>query len=251
MNIFHQANKKQLGIFITAGYPRLNSLAEQLQTLDSSSVDFIEIGIPFSDPLADGPVIQKSSEVALKNGMNLTLLFDQLASVPQKKPWVLMGYLNPVLRFGLEKFLDNCDRLEIRTVILPDMSPELYAHLYKSTFEKSKVRPVFLVTPSTSSNRLAFIHGLSRERFLYLVSANTTTGGKNFTLPTNEVIERIRKNCPDIPVLLGFGIRTAADVRKTHEQMEGAIIGSAYLQAIEKGLEKDYLKDLVASVYPQ
>lgn len=251
MNPFQHRTKKLVGIFVTAGYPRLNSLCEQLETLNSSGVDFIEIGIPFSDPLADGPVIQRSSEVALKNGMNLRLLFDQLASLPQKKPWVLMGYFNPVLRFGIEKFLENCDRLEIRTVILPDMSPELYAHLYKSTFEKSKVRPVFLVTPTTSSNRLRFIHGLSRERFLYLVSANTTTGGKRFTLPTNDVIERIRVNCPDLPVMLGFGIRTAADVQKTHKQVDGAIIGSAYLQAIETGFEKEYLKDLVASVYRQ
>ena len=135
MNPFKKQNK-QLSIFVTAGYPRINSLPDQLSTLENEGIDFIEVGIPFSDPMADGPVIQNTSEIALKNGMNLTLLFEQLKQRKTSIPVVLMGYLNPVLAFGIDKFLQECKEVSVYTVIFPDMSAEIYERFFQHQFEK-------------------------------------------------------------------------------------------------------------------
>ena len=145
MNPFLKKSK-QLSIFLTAGFPFIDSLTSQLQVLESYQIDFIEVGIPFSDPLADGPIIQNTSQVALKNGMNLDILFKQLAKRSTKIPLVLMGYINPIISFGLEKFLNICKSVNISAVIIPDMSLEIYDRFYSVYFEKNSVSPCFLIT---------------------------------------------------------------------------------------------------------
>ena len=153
MNPFLKKSK-QLSIFLTAGYPFIDSLKGQLQVLESYQIDFIEVGIPFSDPLADGPIIQNTSQVALQNGMNLDLIFKQLAKRSTKIPLVLMGYINPIISFGLEKFLKICKRVNISAVIIPDMSLEIYDRFYSVYFEKNSVSPCFLITLKTPKDRI-------------------------------------------------------------------------------------------------
>jgi tryptophan synthase alpha chain len=153
MNPFLKKSK-QLSIFLTAGFPFIDSLTGQLEELESYQIDFIEVGIPFSDPLADGPIIQNTSQVALKNGMNLDLIFKQLAKRSTKIPLVLMGYINPIISFGLEKFLKICKRVNISAVIIPDMSLEIYDRFYSVYFEKNNVSPCFLITLKTPKDRI-------------------------------------------------------------------------------------------------
>ena len=161
MNPFIKSSK-QLSIFTTAGYPNLNSLISQIAQFEDNDIDFIEVGIPFSDPMADGPIIQNTSDIALRNGMNMDLIFQQLAAINTSIPLVLMGYLNPVMTFGLNKFLGKCHSLNIRTVILPDLSLEIYERYHKSTFERYNVHPVFLITPSTDHSRVIQIAKANR-----------------------------------------------------------------------------------------
>jgi tryptophan synthase alpha chain len=235
---------KQLSIFLTAGYPELNSLHAQLELLEASDVDFVEVGIPFSDPLADGPVIQDSSAQALRNGMHLELLFLQLAQRRSKIPLVLMGYLNPILNFGLERFLNHCETVGIDTVILPDMSPEIYRRLYQKAFEKTTVRNVFIVTPQTDPARLALIAELCTSRFIYLVSGNSTTGGHLQTQLPEARIAEIRSACAPVPVFIGFGIQHAEDLQRVHRLADGAIIGSAFLRSISQNSAKEFLQKI-------
>lgn len=238
-------NKKQLSIFITAGYPALNSLNEQLLFLQDSGIDFIEVGIPFSDPLADGPVIQATSTIALKNGMNLALLFDQLSKRTSTIPLVLMGYLNPVLAFGIEKFLERCVDCGVKTVILPDLSLEIYQRNYQSHFEKFGVSPAFIVTPSSSDDRIELAAELCKASFVYVVSSNTTTGSTTNALSENAVrYNEIKQLCGVTPVFIGFGIKTKEDVLSAQSSADGAIIGSAYLKALSHEEQTIFLKSI-------
>ncbi len=246
MNPFKKQNK-QLSIFITAGYPTLESTTQQILTLQEQGIDFIEVGIPFSDPMADGPVIQETSSIALQNGMQLDLLFDQLFSIKEsvKIPLVIMGYLNPVLQFGIEKFLSKCKELEIASVILPDMSLELYERFYQSNFKKYGISVSFLITPTTSDERIERIANVSQNSFVYLVSQTSITGGTSaINSEMNERYKEIKKICKETPVMLGFGINTKADVLKAHQNCDGAIIGSAYLKALKNGSETKFIGEL-------
>lgn len=246
MNPFKKQNK-QLSIFITAGYPTLESTTQQILTLQEQGIDFIEVGIPFSDPMADGPVIQETSSIALQNGMQLDLLFDQLFSIKEnvKIPLVIMGYLNPVLQFGIEKFLSKCKELEIASVILPDMSLELYERFYQSNFVKYGISVSFLITPTTSDERIERVANVSRNSFVYLVSQTSITGGTSvINSEMNERYKEIKTICKETPVMLGFGINTKEDVLKAHQNCDGAIIGSAYLKALKNGNEAKFIDDL-------
>ena len=231
MNPFAKESK-QLSIFVTAGYPKIDSLGPQLQLLSSKGVDFVEVGIPFSDPLADGPVIQETSAVALENGMNLKLLFDQLKSIEPDLPLVLMGYLNPVMAYGLKPFLKDCQECDIQAVILPDLSPEIYERFYQNEFTKYGVSPVLLITPSSTEDRIRNAAKLCSNSFVYLVSSHSITGGAStWTEEQLKSFESIVSKCGNTPVFIGFGIRTKDDIRKVHSVCNGAIIGSAYLKA--------------------
>ncbi|GAB4255054.1 MAG: tryptophan synthase subunit alpha [Vicingaceae bacterium] len=230
-------NKKNLlSIYFTAGYPKLNDTATIIKALDDNKVDVIEIGLPYSDPLADGETIQLSSAEALKNGINLNIIFNQLENIlphlSHAKP-VLMGYFNQLLKYGLEQFLQKCHSLKIDTVIIPDLPFEIYVKNYLDVFEKHNVSPVFLITPQTSKKRLLEIDRLSNQ-FIYAVSANSITG--NELKDNSSLIEYLKfLNTLNLktPVLLGFGISNAAHFNLACKYLNGGIIGSAFIKALK------------------
>ncbi len=236
--------KKQLSIFVTAGYPKINSLGEQLKTLEKKGVDFIEVGIPFSDPMADGPVIQQTSDIALKNGMTTSLMFEQLAEVTISIPLVIMSYFNPILRFGVEPFLEKCISVGVRHLIIPDLSLEIYASNYRELFIQFGVTLCFLVTPKTELARVERMAKYSSAGFIYLVSSNMTTGNSSSKTSTASY-EAIRNTCGVTSMMIGFGIRNRTDVHRVHKYSDGAIIGSAYLQALEGRDEAAFLEALL------
>lgn len=234
-----------LSIFLTAGYPRLNDLSQQIKLLEKHRVDFVEIGIPFSDPLADGPIIQDSSSIALKNGMSLPLIFQQLKEIETSLPLVLMGYLNPILQFGIEYFLLETKNAGIDKVILPDLSMEIYERDYQSIFEKYSITPCFLVTPKTTNDRIQKAAKLSVKGFIYLVSTNSTTGANNDSTEELQLrYSEIKNLCGGTPVIMGFGIRDQATFQQATQHVDGAIIGSAFIQALGNGSEEEFLREL-------
>ncbi|MES2486544.1 MAG: tryptophan synthase subunit alpha [Bacteroidota bacterium] len=241
-------DKKQVSIFVTAGYPHLDSLKGQLLQLQEQGVDFAEVGIPFSDPMADGPVIQETSTVALRNGMKLELLLQQLESMQYEIhiPLVLMGYLNPVLQFGLDNFLSRCQKLGIKSLILPDLSLELYQTKYRETFEKYGVPVTFLITPLTPDERVQRIAAACQNSFVYLVGQNSITGqgyAINDALATRYA--QLKTLCGDTPLFLGFGIDSKEKKDKAFKSVDGVIVGTAYLKALKSGVEEGFLKALI------
>ncbi len=246
MNPFRK-KEKQIGIFITAGFPKIDSLFEQITILENSKIDFIEVGIPFSDPLADGPTIQRSSEVGIENGMSLRLLLTQLESIKTNKPIVLMGYLNSVLHFGLEDFLCRCQKLGISSVILPDLSFEIYERDYRPLFEKYGVGISFIITTRTPSEKIEKIAKASANSFVYLVSANATTGGNDYYNLGNDH-KAIYHLIKDTPMMIGFGIKDRDSLIKAQNISDGAIIGSAYIQAVSEGKELKFLDEITQPV---
>jgi tryptophan synthase alpha chain len=229
-----------LSVFFTAGFPTLESTKKILGILNKTKVDFIEIGIPFSDPLADGPVIQHSSTIALKNGMTLELLFTQLKEVRNKvsKPYLLMGYLNSLLACGIETFYRKCNEGGVHHIIIPDLPVNEYLSEHKPIADKYDVSPVFLITPSTSEARIKEIDKISNA-FIYLVSGNTTTG--NDSAMQTEAIKEIANMKLKNPVIIGFGIKNRVDYQEACRLGNGAIIGSAFINVIDesKNLKKD------------
>ncbi len=238
-------NSKQVSIFVTSGFPDIDSLPNQIHTLAESGIDFIEVGIPFSDPMADGPTIQESSDIALKNGMNIATMFHQLEDVNVSIPLVIMSYFNPILHFGLEAFLQRCIQVGVQHVIVPDISLEVYDALYREQFENNGVTLCFLVTPNTNSDRIAEMSKRSANGFIYLVSSSMTTGNEVKQMGASEV-DRIRKACGATPLMIGFGIRNRSDVENVHRMADGAIIGSAYIRALSNGSEKSFISELLA-----
>lgn len=248
MNPFQQTHK-QLSIFVTAGYPQLHSLPETLLELQEKGVDFIEIGIPFSDPMADGPVIQHTSTVALENGMTPDLLFEQLESVREQLhvPLVLMGYFNPVLQYGIHLFLAKCAQLRITSLILPDLPVELYLSQYKEAFEQAGVSLTFLITPKTSDERIRTIAALSRQSFVYLVGQNSITGtAYEISDSLQKRYVEIKRLCGETPLMLGFGIDSVERKEQAFRSCDGAIVGSAYLKAVADGTTTHFLDNLLA-----
>ena len=236
-----------LSIYFTAGFPELNSTIEIIKNLVSAGVDMIEIGLPFSDPLADGPTIQKSSEKALSNGMTTNLLFDQLKDLRKISdvPVVIMGYFNPILQYGIEKFCSNCKDVGIDGLIIPDLPADIFKKNYKNIFEKYKLNMMFLITPQTSDERINLIDQLSKG-FIYMVSSYSVTGAKNsFDKYQIEYFKRIKKLNLSNPLLIGFGISNRKTFQSACQNSNGAIIGSAYIKYIENhGISKteDFIK---------
>ena len=175
-----QEDKKLLSIYFTAGYPSLNDTVTTIENLENNGVDMIEIGLPFSDPLADGPTIQASSTQALHNGMTSTVLFDQLKDIRKTVsiPLVLMGYFNPMLQFGVEAFCEKCQEVGIDGLIIPDLPVEVYHEEYKAVFERYGLLNIFLITPQTSESRIRYMDSIS-EGFIYMVSSASTTGSQS------------------------------------------------------------------------
>ena len=233
---FNEKKNRILSVYFTAGFPQLNDTNKILNGLIESGADMIEIGIPFSDPLADGPVIQHSSEAALKNGMNLKLLFEQLQTVNyklQSVPLLLMGYLNPVLQFGMEKFVLKCKEVGIDGVIIPDLPLAEFETHYKKLFSDNDLKNIFLVTPQTSEERLKKIDDIS-DSFIYMVSSSSTTGmKKGFSEEQLNYFQRIKNSELKNPTLIGFGISDSEGFEKVCEYANGAIVGSAFVRRME------------------
>ena len=243
MNPFRK-DKKQLSIFLTSGFPELSSLPKQISFLEQSGIDFIEVGIPFSDPMADGPTIQESSDIALSNGMNIELMFEQLSGINCEIPLVIMSYFNPILHFGLGNFLQHCSDVGVKHLILPDISLEVYEHLYQDIFESNGVSLCFLITPRTSPERIKRMSEHSSSGFIYLVSSSMTTGSAAKQLEHSE-FKQIREACGDTPIMIGFGIRNKQNVKNVHKIADGAIIGSAFIKALKSGEERTFISQLL------
>jgi len=236
LTVFKNKTKNILSVFITAGYPKLDSLEQIILDLDQSGVDLIEVGIPFSDPLADGKTIQKSSEIALKNGMTLSVLLSQLKQIRTKTdvPIVLMGYFNPVYQFGVEKLLMFCEENSIQGLIIPDISIEEYQRNYQLLFEKYKISLIFIITPNSTPSRLKLIDELSTT-FIYLVSSASITGSASeFGAEHIKGFETIQAQKLNTPILVGFGIHNHSTFKTVCSYFYGAIIGSAFIRFITK-----------------
>ncbi|NGM60381.1 tryptophan synthase subunit alpha [Sphingobacterium sp. SGG-5] len=230
-----------LSIYFTAGYPTLDSTVQIAKTLEEAGVDFLEIGFPYSDPVADGPVIQHSSEVALKNGMTLKVLFEQLKDLRKHVsiPVFLMGYVNPVIQYGVENFCRSCKEVGVNGTIIPDLPMYEYEELYKGVFEENGISNIFLVTPQTSEDRIRKIDSLS-SGFIYLLSSNATTG-KNLQVEdkAEAYFKRIKDLDLDNPFVIGFGISNKETFAKATTYANGAIIGSAFVKLLA---EENYLE---------
>lgn len=223
-------------IYFTAGFPELESTNEIIRNLIINNVSLIEIGFPFSDPLADGPTIQHSSEVALKNGMSLEKLFEQLAKLPTQHNAILtlMGYLNPVLNFGLEKFLSKASSCGISGIILPDLPIKTYVNEYRAAYEKYDIKPVFLVTPETSLKRLQEIDSID-QLFVYAVTQSSITGNKlNDSNSKIEYLTRLHQSIKQNQIVAGFGIQDNETFQALLPHCEGVIIGSAFIKHIQE-----------------
>ena len=249
--LFDEKPGEILSVYMTAGYPNLNDTVSLLSSLQKNGADMIEIGMPFSDPLADGPVIQKSSQVALQNGMNLKLLFSQLRGIRSSVhiPLVLMGYFNPVLQMGVERFLENCQDAGIDGVIIPDLPPDEYKANYLALFQKYGIHNSLLITPHTSTKRINEIASLS-DGFLYLVADSSTTGAKSaIGERQEEYFRRIEAMHLSLPGLIGFGISNHSTFKTACKHAHGAIIGSAFIKAIgEKGSLEKRVEDFIHSI---
>lgn len=229
--LFQNTDKPVLSIYITAGYPQLDSLKTILPALEKSGVDLVEIGMPFSDPLADGPVIQEASRIALKNGMNLELLFDQLSEIEVNMPLILMGYLNPVLQFGLDQFLQKSKESGISGTIIPDLPVQEYLK-YLEKFESNGIHNILLVTPQSTPERIKYLAGISKG-FLYLVSSASTTGTKGFKDANSAYFNRIKEMNLGLPGMIGFGIKTKEDFDRAGKLANGAIIGTQFIKQLQ------------------
>lgn len=246
-----QEDKKLLSIYFTAGYPHLNDTVQIIQDLEKSGVDMIEIGLPFSDPLADGPTIQDSSTAALKNGMTTEKLFQQLKNIRETVsiPLIAMGYFNPMLQYGVEAFCKKCHEIGIDGIIMPDLPLDVYQDEYEATFKKYGLINIFLITPQTSEARIRQIDNAS-EGFIYMVSSASVTGSKSgFGNEQEEYFKRIASLKLANPTIVGFGIKDSETFEKATKSAKGAIIGSAFIKHITaNGISsiKDFIKSIKA-----
>ena len=236
-----QEDKKLLSIYFTAGYPELADTATIIQNLEESGVDMIEIGLPFSDPLADGPTIQESSTKALKNGMTSDLLFNQLKDIRKsvKIPLIIMGYFNPMLQYGVDAFCKKCKEVGVDGLIIPDLPVDVYNDEYKAIFDEYGLINIFLITPQTSEERIRFIDSVSNG-FIYMVSSASTTGAKSgFGNEQTEYFKRIANMKLKNPQIVGFGISNNDTFLQATQYANGAIIGSAFVKHLtENGVDK-------------
>ncbi len=238
--VFLQKNKRILNIYCTAGYPHINSTSDVLIALQRNGADIIEVGMPYSDPIADGPVIQQSNMQALENGMSISLLFRQLKELKDKitVPLILMGYFNPVLQYGIEKFCKDAADVGVSGIIIPDIPMYEYDKIYKPLFEQYNLSLIFLITPQTSDKRIKEADKLT-SGFLYAVSSSSTTGGVSDTNDQTDYFKRISGMKLKNPLMIGFGIHNKQTFDAACEYASGAIIGSAYIKALSNNNNVD------------
>jgi tryptophan synthase alpha chain len=243
--LFQKKNKKILSIYFTAGYPRINDSVDIIKALDKNGVDMIEVGIPFSDPIADGPIIQNSSTIAIKNGMNMSLLFDQLKNIRSTTqiPIILMGYINPIIQFGYDKFVNKLIDCGIDGVILPDLPLLEYKKELKPFFDKNNISFISLISPNTSIERVKEIDQIS-DGFLYVVSSSSITGQNNlFDANQIKYFNSLNNIFLKNPKIIGFGISDKKSFDVACNYSNGAIIGTKFINSLDvlnlnKSIEK-------------
>jgi tryptophan synthase alpha chain len=246
--LFAEAKEPILNVYATAGYPNFGDTMTVLNALQEGGVDIIEIGMPYSDPVADGETIQQSNQVALDQGMSVSLLFDQLKTMRETVtvPVLLMGYINPVLQYGVEAFCKKCADVGVDGLILPDLPMAEYESEYQEIFEQYGLYNIFLITPQTTDARIAQVDAISKG-FIYMVSSASTTGAKTGISNDQEVyFNRINAMQLKNPRLIGFGISDRASFVKASESAAGAIIGSAFVKLL--GNAKDLHNEIVGFV---
>ncbi|MDR0573346.1 MAG: tryptophan synthase subunit alpha [Tannerella sp.] len=255
--LFETGRKDLLSIYFCAGYPEANNTADVIRTLERNGVDMIEIGIPFSDPIADGVVIQNAATRALKNGMSLRYLFGQLKNIRDevKIPLLLMGYLNPVMQYGFENFCRSCDECGIDGCIIPDLPFEDYLNDFKPVADKYGIKVAMLITPETSENRIRLIDEYT-DGFIYMVSSAATTGAQqSFDEQKQAYFHRISSMSLRNPRMIGFGISNKATFRAACDNASGAIIGSKFVAFLGENKSPEVaikkLLEVLFNDYPQ
>lgn len=243
LNAFKERSEKLLSIYFSAGYPQLGDTGDIMTALQDGGADLIEVGIPFSDPVADGPTIQESNKIALDNGITLKKILEQVKEVKDKIriPVILMGYLNPVYQYGIEKFCEDCRSAGVSGLIIPDLPVQEYQNEYQSIFEKHHLANIFLITPQTSETRIREIDRISRS-FIYMVSSASTTGAKKgLSADQIEYFKRVQEMNLESPLMIGFGISDHHSFSQATKYADGAIIGSAFINVLKNSynLEKD------------
>lgn len=251
-NLFNTKKERVLSIYFTAGFPALEDTLPIMEAIEAGGADIIEIGVPYSDPVADGPTIQDSNMIALENGISLKKLFDQLAGFREKVsiPVVMMGYLNPIMQYGMEAFCKKCQEVGVDGLILPDLPMQQYLDDYKALFEEYGLVNTFLISPQTSEKRIREIDEHSNG-FIYMVSSHGVTGAKaGITEEQTSYFERVKVMNLKNPRLIGFGISDSETFSKASEYCNGAIIGSAFIKTVKasKNLSEDiqaYIQSVV------
>ena len=241
----NRGDKKLLSLYFCAGTPTLDGTGEVIKTMERRGIDFIEVGIPFSDPLADGPVIQTAATQALKNGMSVQLLFQQLRAVKDEVsiPLILMGYLNPILHYGIEQFCQSCAEAGVSGMIIPDLPFDDYLTQVKPVADRYDLRVIMLITPETSDDRIRFIDDHT-DGFIYMVSSAAITGAqKSFDEQKQEYFRRIDAMHLRNPRMIGFGISNAQTLKAAQDNAAGAIIGSKFVTLLNESKSADEALD--------
>ncbi len=251
--LFEKKGNNVLNVYCTAGYPKFESTIEIMKALQENGVNIIELGMPYSDPLADGPVIQQSGSIALANGMTIAKLFEQLKDFRKEIsiPVILMGYMNPVLQYGFEKFCADAAAVGIDGLILPDLPEYEFETEYGAIIKKYNLDFIFLVTPETSEERIKKLDSLSTG-FLYAVSSSSTTGSDKKTANPTEYLRKLKNLKLQNPILVGFGIKDKASFDAVCQLAAGGIIGSAYIKALENSADvntatKNFLSSILGA----
>ncbi|MCM1372127.1 MAG: tryptophan synthase subunit alpha [Bacteroides sp.] len=245
--LFKTADRNILSIYFCAGHPTLEGTTDVIRTLERKGVDMIEVGIPFSDPMADGPVIQDAATKALRNGMSLRTLFDQLGDIRRDVgiPLILMGYLNPIMQFGFERFCQRCQETGIDGIIIPDLPFKDYMEEYKPVADKFDLKIIMLITPETSDERIRFIDD-NTDGFIYMVSSAATTGAqKEFNAAKQQYFSRINGMNLKHPRMIGFGISNKQTLDSANSNAAGAIIGSKFVSLLEETQDATRAMDML------
>ncbi len=239
-----------LNIYYTAGFPQLNDTIRIAKSLEKAGADMLEIGIPFSDPVADGPVIQNSSQIALKNGMTIKKLFVQLEKLREEIsiPVLLMGYLNPIMQYGIKNFCQKCSEVGIDGLIIPDLPLKQYLDNYQTYFRENNIANIFLIDPNTSEERIRMIDTHAKG-FIYAVSSSSTTGAKdNIQQGQKAYFQRIQAMQLNNPLLIGFGISNRHTFENACGYAHGAIIGSAFVQQLQKDSSDEAINAFIKGI---
>lgn len=250
--LFNTKKDNLLSIYYTAGYPELDTTLDIAEALEKAGVDFLEIGFPYSDPVADGPVIQHSSEIALQNGMNLNVLFEQLKDFRKRVsiPIMLMGYFNPIVQYGVERFCKKAAQVGVDGLIVPDLPIYEYEMLYAEIFKRNRLSNIFMVTPQTSEERIRKIDKLSNS-FIYLLSSSSITGtALQLSVNIEDYYKRIKAMNLNNPVIIGFGITDQKSFDKACEYASGAIVGTRFVKLLEEDKYAEKIPLFVKAVRP-